>query len=158
MSRVAIPGGLTFAGEPQSQTRHFESDGVAEASLRQDELREFRILRRRKPRECHAPSPGPDDSLRTDQIATQEPGTGLTRRNLIQEELREDAGPHGAGLRIPSVIHEPRQTTIALVLDKQSAMLLATEVAQRELSKNRQFMTANKAVHSRRRPQILIEG
>src|SRR5258708_6385519 len=158
MGSVAIPRGSTFAGKPQSQTRHFESDGVAEARLRQNELREFRVLRRSQPGEWHTPNPGPDDSLRTDQIVTQESGTSLTRRNLIQEELREDAGPHSAGLRIPTAIHEPGQTTIALLLHKESAMLLATEVAQRELSKNRQFMSANQAVHARRRPQILIEG
>jgi hypothetical protein len=50
--------------------------------------------------------------------------------------------------RITVGLHEPCQAAIALLLEEQRAMLLATEIAQRQLPEYRQLISANQAIHA----------
>src|SRR6266700_1630032 len=70
---------------------------------------------------------------------------------LVDQELGIYASSTSSALWFAIPFLEPRQAAIALLPDKERAMLLTTEVAQRHLSKYRQFMAANQAVHACRR-------
>jgi hypothetical protein len=50
--------------------------------------------------------------------------------------------------RIAVGLHEPRQAAIALLLEEQRAMLLAAEIAQRQLPEYRELIAANQAIHA----------
>jgi hypothetical protein len=65
------------------------------------------------------------------------------RRHLVQQKLGVQPSPGYLVLRFSVGFHEPRQPAIALVPYEAGAMLLAAEVAQRQLSEYRQFMAAN---------------
>jgi hypothetical protein len=72
----------------------------------------------------------------------------LKRRHLVEQELRREAFADRPFPGLALGIHESCQTAVALLFGKKRPMLLATEVAQRQLSKNCQFMAANQAVHA----------